>query len=179
MSKCKRDFWVGGWFNHFTEFKWLAVTHFGISNVHLRLEHKACSFSLFFLFKLYAKKCLLLLQIISSFLVIKYIQPFNLCNYNNISKYKKVGDAFDSLRTIRVPAKDGRSGQDIQLQYSHQKVIGNGSFGVVYQVKLDHNGEDAAIKKVLQDKRFKVNFNTIIGQYSTYSSYKHIHKILE
>ncbi|KAK4521245.1 uncharacterized protein ATC70_013190 [Mucor velutinosus] len=66
-----------------------------------------------------------------------------------------VGDAFDSLRTIRVPAKDGRSGQDIQLQYSHQKVIGNGSFGVVYQVKLDHNGEDAAIKKVLQDKRFK------------------------
>lgn len=67
-----------------------------------------------------------------------------------------VGDAFDSLRTIRVPAKDGRSGQDIQLQYSHQKVIGNGSFGVVYQVKLDHNGEDAAIKKVLQDKRFKV-----------------------
>ena len=72
-----------------------------------------------------------------------------------------MGDAFDSLRTIRVPAKDGRSGQDIQLQYSHQKVIGNGSFGVVYQVKLDRNGEDAAIKKVLQDKRFKVNFGTI------------------
>ncbi|RCH78755.1 regulator of ime2, partial [Rhizopus stolonifer] len=67
----------------------------------------------------------------------------------------KIGDAFDSLRTIRVPAKDGRSGQDIQLQYSHQKVIGNGSFGVVYQVKLTHTGEDAAIKKVLQDKRFK------------------------
>ncbi|CEP16757.1 hypothetical protein [Parasitella parasitica] len=66
-----------------------------------------------------------------------------------------VGNAFDSLRTNRVPAKDGRSGQDIQLQYSHQKVIGNGSFGVVYQVKLDHSGEDAAIKKVLQDKRFK------------------------
>jgi serine/threonine protein kinase len=35
-------------------------------------------------------------------------------------------------------------------------VIGNGSFGVVYQVKLVHSGEDAAIKKVLQDKRFKV-----------------------
>ncbi|KAI9256971.1 hypothetical protein EDC94DRAFT_661301, partial [Helicostylum pulchrum] len=66
----------------------------------------------------------------------------------------QVGDAFDSLRMIRVPAKDG-NGRDIQLQYSHQKVIGNGSFGVVYQVKLANDDEDAAIKKVLQDKRFK------------------------
>ncbi|KAG2213812.1 hypothetical protein INT47_001081 [Mucor saturninus] len=75
---------------------------------------------------------------------------------SNLNQFKfSVGDAFDSLRTVRVPAKDGESGQDIQLQYSHQKVIGNGSFGVVYQVKLSHDGEDAAIKKVLQDKRFK------------------------
>ncbi|KAI8349469.1 kinase-like domain-containing protein [Choanephora cucurbitarum] len=77
-------------------------------------------------------------------------------SHSNHFKFSgKIGDAFDSLRTIRVPAKDGRNGQDIQLQYSHQKVIGNGSFGVVYQVKLAHSGEDAAIKKVLQDKRFK------------------------
>ncbi|KAI8976091.1 kinase-like domain-containing protein [Pilobolus umbonatus] len=75
---------------------------------------------------------------------------------SNLSHFKfSVGDTFESLRTIRVPAKDGRSGQDIQLQYSHQKVIGNGSFGVVYQVKTLHNGESAAVKKVLQDKRFK------------------------
>lgn len=66
-----------------------------------------------------------------------------------------VRDTFDTLKTFRVPAKDGATGQDIELQYSHQKVIGNGSFGVVYQVKL-LDGEDAAIKKVLQDKRFKV-----------------------
>lgn len=66
-----------------------------------------------------------------------------------------VRDTLDSLKTFRVPAKHGSTGQDIQLQYSHQKVIGNGSFGVVYQVKIQ-DGEDAAIKKVLQDKRFKV-----------------------
>ena len=36
------------------------------------------------------------------------------------------------------------------------KVIGNGSFGVVYQAKLCETGELVAIKKVLQDKRFKV-----------------------
>ena len=35
------------------------------------------------------------------------------------------------------------------------QVIGNGSFGVVYQAKLVETGEMVAIKKVLQDKRFK------------------------
>lgn len=35
------------------------------------------------------------------------------------------------------------------------KVIGNGSFGVVFQAKLCETGELVAIKKVLQDKRFK------------------------
>jgi glycogen synthase kinase 3 beta len=38
-------------------------------------------------------------------------------------------------------------------------VIGNGSFGVVFQAKLlgaTKENEDIAIKKVLQDKRFKV-----------------------
>ncbi|KAG2230348.1 hypothetical protein INT48_002801, partial [Thamnidium elegans] len=59
------------------------------------------------------------------------------------------------LRHVLVAAKDGTTGQDIQLHYTHEKVIGNGSFGVVYQAKLMNTGENAAIKKVLQDKRFK------------------------
>lgn len=37
-------------------------------------------------------------------------------------------------------------------------MIGNGSFGVVYLAKLVQTNEDVAIKKVLQDKRFKVIF---------------------
>ena len=43
-----------------------------------------------------------------------------------------------------------------EVSYSDSKVIGNGSFGVVYQAKLCETGELVAIKKVLQDKRFKV-----------------------
>ncbi|ORX50513.1 Pkinase-domain-containing protein [Hesseltinella vesiculosa] len=61
----------------------------------------------------------------------------------------------DMTRVVSVPAKDGQTGQDIQLQYTHQKVIGNGSFGVVYQAKVTATNEMVAIKKVLQDKRFK------------------------
>ncbi|KAI8991828.1 kinase-like domain-containing protein [Mycotypha africana] len=56
---------------------------------------------------------------------------------------------------ITVVAKDGRTGKDVRLDYIFEKVIGNGSFGVVCQVKLLHNGEKAAVKRVLQDKRFK------------------------
>lgn len=42
------------------------------------------------------------------------------------------------------------------MQYTQCKIVGNGSFGVVFQTKLSPNGDDAAIKRVLQDKRFKV-----------------------
>lgn len=42
-----------------------------------------------------------------------------------------------------------------EVSYTDTKVIGNGSFGVVYQAKLCETGEMVAIKKVLQDKRFK------------------------
>lgn len=42
------------------------------------------------------------------------------------------------------------------MQYTQCKIVGNGSFGVVFQTKLSPSGEDAAIKRVLQDKRFKV-----------------------
>lgn len=43
-----------------------------------------------------------------------------------------------------------------EVSYTDTKVIGNGSFGVVYQAKLCDTNEMVAIKKVLQDKRFKV-----------------------
>jgi len=42
-----------------------------------------------------------------------------------------------------------------EISYSNNKVIGNGSFGVVYQARLVDSNELIAIKKVLQDKRFK------------------------
>lgn len=43
-----------------------------------------------------------------------------------------------------------------EVAYTDIKVIGNGSFGVVYQARLAETRELVAIKKVLQDKRFKV-----------------------
>lgn len=42
-----------------------------------------------------------------------------------------------------------------QVSYTDTRVIGNGSFGVVYQARLANTSEMVAIKKVLQDKRFK------------------------
>jgi len=41
------------------------------------------------------------------------------------------------------------------ISYSAERIIGNGSFGVVFQASVVESGEIVAIKKVLQDKRFK------------------------
>jgi glycogen synthase kinase 3 beta len=41
------------------------------------------------------------------------------------------------------------------ISYSAERIIGNGSFGVVFEAKVVGTGEVVAIKKVLQDKRFK------------------------
>ena len=41
------------------------------------------------------------------------------------------------------------------IRYRTDRVVGNGSFGVVYMAKCIETGEVVAIKKVLQDRRFK------------------------
>ena len=56
---------------------------------------------------------------------------------------------------IREKVQDGETGEYKDLAYTQCKIVGNGSFGVVFQTKLSPSGEDAAIKRVLQDKRFK------------------------
>ncbi|KAI1732265.1 protein kinase domain-containing protein [Ditylenchus destructor] len=63
----------------------------------------------------------------------------------------------DQQQVITVTAATPTSGSDrnVELQYADTKVIGNGSFGVVYLARLVQTNEDVAIKKVLQDKRFK------------------------
>lgn len=67
---------------------------------------------------------------------------------------------------VKVIASDGKSGETREISYSNCKVIGNGSFGVVFQAKLvggPKEGDDIAIKKVLQDKRFKVCYYPILA----------------
>jgi len=41
------------------------------------------------------------------------------------------------------------------VRYSAERVIGNGSFGIVYQAIVNETKEIVAIKKVLQDRRYK------------------------
>lgn len=70
----------------------------------------------------------------------------------------------DHNRIIEVDATDGRTGERRLIKYTNCRPIGNGSFGVVYQARLIRNEDEpahesghdeVAIKKVLQDKRFK------------------------
>lgn len=39
--------------------------------------------------------------------------------------------------------------------YNAERVVGNGSFGVVFQATVVENNQQVAIKKVYQDKRYK------------------------
>ncbi|CAN6467204.1 unnamed protein product [Victoria cruziana] len=57
---------------------------------------------------------------------------------------------------IIVTTIGGRNGQPKQtISYMAERTVGNGSFGVVFQAKCLETGETVAIKKVLQDKRYK------------------------
>lgn len=62
----------------------------------------------------------------------------------------------DGSKVTTVVATAGQGPDRPQeVSYTDTKVIGNGSFGVVFQATLCDTGELVAIKKVLQDKRFK------------------------
>ncbi|KAK7337569.1 hypothetical protein VNO77_18151 [Canavalia gladiata] len=57
---------------------------------------------------------------------------------------------------IIVTTIGGKHGQPKQtISYMAEQVVGHGSFGVVFQAKCLETGETVAIKKVLQDKRYK------------------------
>ncbi|CDZ96841.1 pkinase-domain-containing protein [Phaffia rhodozyma] len=74
----------------------------------------------------------------------------------------------DPQKIVKVVGQDGKSGDQKEIAYTNCKVVGNGSFGVVFSAKLvkpegakesadgkEEVLEEIAIKKVLQDKRFK------------------------
>ena len=65
-------------------------------------------------------------------------------------------DGSSSKVTTVVATPGPGPDQPIEVSYTDAKVIGNGSFGVVYQARLTETSQLVAIKKVLQDKRFKV-----------------------
>ena len=59
--------------------------------------------------------------------------------------------------------KDGKSET---INYDAQRMVGHGSFGAVFQAKVVETNEVVAIKKVLQDRRFKNRELQIMRQLS-------------
>ncbi|KAI4319355.1 hypothetical protein MLD38_032960 [Melastoma candidum] len=57
---------------------------------------------------------------------------------------------------IIVTTIGGKNGHPKQtISYMAERAVGQGSFGIVFQAKCLETGETVAIKKVLQDKRYK------------------------
>lgn len=59
------------------------------------------------------------------------------------------------IEVITENVNNGHTGQIQQIQYTQSQMVGHGSFGVVFQTQILPNNEIAAMKRVLQDKRFK------------------------
>ena len=70
-------------------------------------------------------------------------------NISSASANLRVGDINTSLQRLSLNDKSGNH------TYTSDKVVGNGTFGVVYQATNAETGEKVAIKKVFQDKRYK------------------------
>ncbi|KAG8366884.1 hypothetical protein BUALT_Bualt16G0014400 [Buddleja alternifolia] len=57
---------------------------------------------------------------------------------------------------IFVTTIGGKNDQPKQtIRYMKERIVGTGSFGIVFEAKCIETGETVAIKKVLQDKRYK------------------------
>lgn len=62
----------------------------------------------------------------------------------------------EAPKVTQVIATKGKGDDETEeISYTDAKVIGNGSFGVVYQARLINTNDLVAIKKVLQDRRYK------------------------
>uniref|UniRef100_A0A6A7GA61 Glycogen synthase kinase-3 beta isoform X3 n=1 Tax=Hirondellea gigas TaxID=1518452 RepID=A0A6A7GA61_9CRUS len=74
-------------------------------------------------------------------------RPFGDMTLNEKAKPRRMKKSSSSSKSI--------DDEDSECLYSAERVIGNGSFGVVYQASINKTGETVAIKKVLQDRRYK------------------------
>ncbi|CAG9313904.1 unnamed protein product [Blepharisma stoltei] len=73
-------------------------------------------------------------------------------NVSSTSARRRVGDLSDSMNRMNIEERKIGSGS---FTYNCDKVVGQGSFGKVYQAVIAETGETVAIKKVLQDRRYK------------------------
>ncbi|KAL7129845.1 hypothetical protein ABFS83_13G094900 [Erythranthe nasuta] len=63
------------------------------------------------------------------------------------------GASIGHIISTTIGGKNGEPKQTVS--YMAERVVGTGSFGVVFQAKCIETGESVAIKKVLQDRRYK------------------------
>lgn len=61
----------------------------------------------------------------------------------------------DNIEVITEQVHNGYDDDVVTIQYTQSQMVGHGSFGVVFQTQILPTNEIAAIKRVLQDKRFK------------------------
>jgi glycogen synthase kinase 3 beta len=74
----------------------------------------------------------------------------------NTTKKESNSSSKEPPKITTVIATKGKGDDETEeISYTDAKVIGNGSFGVVYQARLISTSELVAIKKVLQDRRYK------------------------
>nr|ABV72531.1 shaggy-like kinase [Heterocapsa triquetra] len=66
------------------------------------------------------------------------------------STASKIPEASNGMNPSRRSTTSGSG-----FTYNAERVLGSGSFGVVYQAQVVETGESVAIKKVFQDKRYK------------------------
>lgn len=64
-------------------------------------------------------------------------------------------NASNTTEYITQDVEDGHTGEKLSITYSQSSMVGHGSFGMVFKTKLIPSNEEIAIKRVLQDKRFK------------------------
>eukprot|EP00357_Protocruzia_adherens_P022054 CAMPEP_0114996450 /NCGR_PEP_ID=MMETSP0216-20121206/14316_1 /TAXON_ID=223996 /ORGANISM="Protocruzia adherens, Strain Boccale" /LENGTH=400 /DNA_ID=CAMNT_0002360653 /DNA_START=277 /DNA_END=1476 /DNA_ORIENTATION=+ len=89
----------------------------------------------------------------------------NVSNVSNLSHLSKkrgdpnVNNLTESVSNMNIKNEskndDRKKTRPKNFTYNADKIIGNGSFGVVYQATIAETGETVAIKKVFQDKRYK------------------------
>lgn len=107
-------------------------------------------------------------------------EPFSLHSLHLLAG-KDEGRRKDKKSSDTPPRPDagasGSSGDSERDLYEPEKVIGNGSFGVVFQAHHKQTGEIVAIKKVLQDRRFKVRSGSGFAASSVVFALKRLHAL--
>jgi len=76
------------------------------------------------------------------------------------SDRSRTGDASSDLKKAQNDLNNKQEdtekvGGKCSFTYNAERVLGSGSFGIVYQAQVVETGESVAIKKVFQDKRYK------------------------